>query len=459
MIKRITCALLSGLTCLLWSCSSPSVTYRNLEVNAPFAMEPIRVAVFPANDFPITDYGAVRGRDVKSSQAIAQAIDACHAAGGGRVIIPEGDWLSGAIHLKSNVNLHLEEGANLYFSDDPYDYLPEVLTCWEGLECYNYSPLIYALECENIAVTGSGTLKPLMTMWQTWFPRTESHLQALAQLYHRMSTGASVGQRRMAGVENRLRPQLIHFNRCKNVQLERFSIRESPFWTIHLYMCEGGWVRNLDIRTRGANSDGIDLEKSRNFLVEECSFDLGNDAVVIKSGRNQDGWKTDMPSENIVVRHCTVYSGHSLLAIGSELSGGVRNVYMHDCKAPRILPRFFFIKTNHRRGGYVENIYLENVESGTTRRVLEIDTDVLYQWRDLVPTYETRITRIEGIHLKNVKCDSADAIFELKGDPREPIRHVNLENIHVKEVNQFISRVSHTEGLTEKNITFEELKN
>ena len=160
------------------------------------------------------------------------------------------------------------------------------------------------------------------------------------------------------------------------------------------------------------------------------------------------------PCENIVIRNCTILEGHTMLGIGSEISGGIRNIYMHNCSAPKSVHRFFFIKTNHRRGGFIENIYMENVSSGKTQRVMEIDTEVLYQWKDLVPTYERKLTRIENIHLKNVTCDSADAIYELKGNAELPIRNVEMKDIKVGTVNKFISKTDNVLGLTDKNISY-----
>jgi beta-galactosidase len=433
------------------------VPYDSVTVNAPFLMPFIRVFRFPQQDFSIADFGAVEGGETNNSHAIAQAIDACNKAGGGRVIIPAGTWATGPIHFRSNVNLHLEENAILSFTDNPNDYLPAVMTSWEGMECYNYSPLVYAFNCENIAITGKGMLKPQMTTWKKWFPRPQAHLEALKKLYTMASTDVPVEQRRMAEGDNNLRPHLIHFNRCKNVLLDGFSIRESPFWTIHLYLCDGGLVRHLNVKAHGHNNDGIDFEMSRNFLVEHCTFDQGDDAVVIKSGRNRDAWRLNTPCENIVIRHCNVLAGHTLLGIGSELSGGIRNIYLHDCSAPKSVDRFFFIKTNHRRGGFVENIYMKNVTSGTTQRLLEIDTDVLYQWKTLVPTYEERITRIEGVHLENVYCETTDAIYELKGDAKLPVKNVEIRNIHVGMVKQFVKKAIHVENITEENMKYDKI--
>lgn len=429
-------------------------TYEPVAVEAPFPMDSVTLCHFPDRDFVITRYGARQGGEALNTRAFARAVDACHRAGGGRVVVPAGEWLTGPIHLKSNVNLHLEEGAVVRFTDNPDDYLPAVMTSWEGLECYNYSPLVYAYGCENIAITGSGTLAPRMDTWRVWFKRPQAHLNALAQLYAMASTDVPVEDRQMARGENHLRPHLIHFNRCNHVLLDGFKIRQSPFWTIHLYLCNSGVVRNLDVQAHGHNNDGIDFEMSRNFLVERCTFDQGDDAVVIKSGRNRDAWRLNTPSENIVVRHCAIRKGHVLLGIGSEMSGGVRNVYMHDCTVPESVHRLFFLKTNHRRGGFIENIYLENIEAGDMLRVFEIDTDVLYQWKDLVPTYERKLTSIRGIHIRNVHCQSADAIYELKGEAEEPIREVFVDNVRVDTVRQFVNRIHHVEGLHENDVSY-----
>ncbi|MCD8102508.1 MAG: glycoside hydrolase family 28 protein [Alistipes sp.] len=440
---------------LLAACTGREPGYETITVDAPFDMEPIRLHIFPDRDFDITDYGAVPDGVTYNTGAIAAAIEACSDAGGGRVVIPSGRWFTGPVHLRSNVNLHLEEDAVLVFSDDPEDYLPAVMTSWEGMECYNYSPLVYAFGCENIAITGTGTLAPRMDTWKAWFGRPEPHMEALRDLKTMASTGVPVDERRMAVGQNNLRPHLIHFNRCGNIRLEGFSIRESPFWTIHIYMCDTGVLRDLDVRAHGHNNDGVDFEMSRNFLVEECVFDQGDDAVVIKAGRNQDAWRLDTPCENIVVRHCTINAGHTLLGIGSELSGGIRNIYMHDCDAPGDVHRLFFVKTNHRRGGFVENIYMKNVTAGSMLRALEIDTDVLYQWRDLVPTFETRLTRIDGIHMDDVYCGKADAIYEINGDEGLPVNNVHIGNLHVDTVRYFIGEAINVQDFTVENLTYD----
>jgi polygalacturonase len=457
--RRLLLALVLSVTVPPLHAQAAAVTHEEISVKAPFPMPVIKVPVFPKNEFPITKYGAQKGSD--SSEAIRKAIAACHEAGGGSVIIPEGEWLTGKIHFKSNVDLHLENGAVLTFCDDPADYLPAVRTSWEGFECFNYSPLIYAFDCENIAITGGGKLEAKMGTWREWAGRPPAHMEALKRLYTMGSTNVPVEQRQMAEGENHLRPQFIQFNRCKNALIENVRIRNSPFWTIHLLLCDSAVVRGLDIHAHGHNNDGIDPEMTRNLLIENCRFDQGDDAIAIKSGSNQDGWRLNVPAENIVIRGCTIVEGHQLCAIGSELSAGIRNVYVHDCKFvnEKYQPmNLLFIKTNLRRGGFVENIHMENIEAGRVKQsVLGIETDVLYQWKTLVPTYEERITKIGGIHISNIKVAETGTPFRIEGDRREPVKAVTLDNISIGKVRGKKNDYTNAGDVKETNVTIGEL--
>ena len=432
-----------------------AISHDEIRIKAPFEMPAIQVPVFPKRDFVVSNYGAVAGSDI--SDAIRKAIAACHEAGGGRVLIPAGKWLTEKVHLKSNVNLHLEKDARLTFSTDPKDYLPAVQSSWEGFECFNYSPLVYAFNCENVAITGEGTLEAEMGTWKKWMSRPPAHMEALKKLYNHTSTNAPVEQRQMAEGENHLRPQFIQFNRCKNVLIEGVRIRNSPFWTIHLLLSESVVVRGIDIYAQGHNNDGIDPEMTRNLLIEDCVFDQGDDAIAIKAGSNHDGWRLDTPTENVVIRNCTVRNGHQLVAIGSELSGGIRNVYVHDCTFENTLGKkpfnLLFIKTNHRRGGFVENIHMERINAKATRdSVFGIETDVLYQWRDLVPTHETRITRIRGIHVRDIRLEETQTPFRILGDKRLPVEDVTLENITVDKAGHPKGRIENAKNVREENV-------
>ena len=368
-----------------------------------------------------------------AANPIQGEIDAVAARGGGRVVVSEGEHFSdGPIRLRSNVELHLEDGAKLVFSDDPAKYLPAVPTSWEGVECLNYSPLVYAYGCTNVAITGKGTIAPKMKFWRKWFGREAGHRAATRKLYDWCSFLTPVDERDLTKLpESNVRPHLIQFNRCKDVRLEGFRIRESPFWTIHLYLCDGVVARGLDVYAHGHNNDGIDIEMTKNVLVENCRFDQGDDAIVIKAGRNQDAWRLATPSENIEVRNCTVVNGHVLLGIGSEMSGGVRNVYLHDCILESEVFRLFYVKTNERRGGFVENIRMENVTAKKVRfGVMDVETDVLYQWRNF-PTHEVRVTPVRNLSMKNVTVEEADRLVHILGDKRLPVDGVSLENVRV----------------------------
>lgn len=433
-------------------------TYKEIRVEAPFQMPAIKEYVFPQKDFSIVRYGAKAGGVKDNTKAIAKAINACHKAGGGRVVIPAGTWLTGPIHLKSNVNLYLSEGAVVSFTDDPKAYLPAVQTSWEGMECYNYSPLVYAFQCKNIAITGKGMLKPKMETWRKWFARPQAHMEASRKLYTMASTDVPVEKRQMAEGENHFRPHLIQFNRCENVLLDSFKIRESPFWTIHMLMCRNGIARNLDVYAHGHNNDGIDLEMTQDFLVENCTFDQGDDAVVIKSGRNQDAWRTHTPTQNVVIRNCNIVNGHVLLGIGSEISGGVRNVYMTNCHVRSEVMRVFYVKTNHRRGAFVQNVYMENCSAKAAREaVVEIDPEVLYQWA-AVPTYATSITKIESLHVKDVECGQAKGIVKLIGDLRLPPRDITVKNVRVGRITGFLDKIENVQDVKLANITYDKFE-
>lgn len=253
-----------------------------------------------------------------------------------------------------------------------------------------------------------------------------------------------------------MRPHLIQFNRCTNVQLDGFKIRESPFWTIHLYMCKDVWAHDLDVYAHGHNNDGIDVEMTSHAIIEDCVFDQGDDAVVLKAGRNQDAWRLASPTQDIVVRNCNVVQGHCLLGIGSEMSGGVRRVYMHDCHSSDAVYRLFYIKTNHRRGGFIEDITVENVSATKMQRVFEIDTDVMYQWRNIVPTFETAVTRIRNISIRNARAEEADAVYEIRGDERDPVQGVTIENVHVGKLTKFINNVEYVRDLNASGISWGE---
>lgn len=409
-----------------------------IRVKAPFSIPVLLIPDFRnCPTFPITDFGAVQGDKAKITKAIADAISAANAANGGTVVIPAGEWLTGKVHFKSNVCIQLNKSAVLLFDDNPTDYLPAVPVSWEGIECMNYSPLLYAYNCENIAITGEGKIKAKMDHWRKWFSRPRGHMNSLKRLYDLAYQNVPTLDRMMVNDSANLRPHLIHFNRCENIRFENFSIENSPFWTIHTYICKNVLLRNLNVYAHGHNNDGYDPEMTQNALVENCVFDQGDDAIAVKSGRDHEAWRLATPTRNLVIRNCTVKNGHQLLAIGSELSGGIENVFMKNCTVAQNAKMFHlvFIKTNERRGGFVKNIIVENVSSGDmSEGILGIETDVLYQWRNLMPTYDRVLTPISKVRLKNVKAGKVKFVSRILGEKELPVKDVRLKNVEATEI-------------------------
>ena len=409
----------------------------------PLLSLPIAIGVcapLVAADFPIDAYGA-KADGGKNTAAIAAAFAAAEQAGGGRVVVPRGLWRTGAVRLRPNCELHLAEGAVLEFSDDLDDYLPGVPVSWEGIECVNVSPLVYAYGCTNVAITGSGTLKAKMDFWWTWGgPRKPDCEVPNRKLKNEWSPkNVPIEQRQLWREPNaRFRPQFLHFNRCGRVRLEGVSLRGSPFWTVHLFMCDGVVVRGLDIDATGDdgriinNSDGIDIDSTRNVLVEDCTFCQGDDAVVLKSGKDFDGRRRATPTENVVVRNCTVRKGHNLAAIGSELSGGVRNVRISNCRITGPVSELLHIKTNPRRGGFVENIVIEDVETRELRAdVLGLTGRYYFGGPGEEAFDRDYLTPIRNIVLRGIHCTKTRRRVSLCGDYLLPAENISLVDVRV----------------------------
>ena len=320
----------------------------------PKILKQIVAPKFPRHDFVITDFGAVADGKTDCTTAIARAIGACAEKGGGRVVIPAGEFLTGPIHLKSNVNLHLETNSVLKFSTDPKAYLPAVFTRFEGIECYNYSPLIYAFGQKNVAVTGEGTLDGQAdeTNWLAW-----KRTGARAKLVKMADDNVPVEQRQF-GEDDHLRPSFVEFIRCQNVLIEGMKIRRSPMWEIHPLLSTNVTVRGVDILSHGANNDGCDPESCRDVLIEKCIFDTGDDCIAIKSGRDTDGRRVGVPSQNIIIRDCTMRDGHAGTAIGSEISGSCSNVFVENCEmsSPNLVCALR-LKSNAARGGVLAKYF------------------------------------------------------------------------------------------------------
>jgi len=388
----------------------------------PAILDRIHAPSFPNRDFSIAEFGAKPGES--ATAAIRAAIEACSAAGGGRVIIPAGEWKTGAIRLKSGVNLHLDDKATLQFSTDPTDY-PNVYSRFEGVECYNYSPLIYAFGEHDVAVTGSGTLDGQASdeNWWAWKTRREDP-KALNEMGQK---GVPVEQR-VFGPGHFLRPAFIETYRCRNVLVESVAMVRSPMWEIHPVLSENVTVRAVRIHSHGPNNDGCDPESSRDVLIENCIFDTGDDCIAIKSGRNNDGRRVNAASENIVIRGCSMQDGHGGVVIGSEVSGDCRNVFAEDCSmdSPQ-LARVLRLKSNAERGGAIENVHLRRIHVG---RVLEaiLTVDLLYE----EGAKGSHPPTIRHISLDQVTGDHVPRVLWIQGFPAATIDDISLRDCAFK---------------------------
>lgn len=343
----------------------------------------IKPPVFPRADFPITKFGAKPGLKNDSTDAIARAVSACSNAGGGRVTVPAGEFLTGAIHLRSNVNLYVAKDATLKFSTDTRKY-PIVFTRWEGMECMNFSPFIYAFGQTNIGVSGEGTLDGQANNehWWPWNGRPQygwkdgspNQRAARAKLYDMMEKGMPV-RYRVFGAGSYLRPNFIQPYKCRNVLIEGVRIVNSPMWEIHPVLCENVTVRRVRISSHGPNNDGCDPESCNGVLIEDCYFDTGDDCIAIKSGRNEDGRRIGVATENVIIRECEMKDGHGGVTVGSEISGGVRNVFAENCRMDSpSLDHALRVKNNASRGGLLENFYFRNISVGqVAHAVITID--------------------------------------------------------------------------------------
>ena len=438
---------------VLWMCSllAPIITVAQGwdEVKYKQIEQSIRMPKFAEKTFPITKFGAKTTHTAAQNQkAIQKAIDTCSKKGGGKVIIPAGEkFLTGAITLKDGVNLVVEEGATLEFAFQPELY-PIVETSWEGLECFNLSPCIYAFKAKDIAITGKGTIDGGGSN-DTWWPwngnprfgwkegmisqRIESRPRLLKNGEDGIPMYNEKGERtpeRVFGPQDGLRPQLVSFNKCDGILLEDVTLLRSPFWVIHPLHSTDITVRRVKMINDGPNGDGCDPECCDRVLIEDCYFNTGDDCIAIKSGRNRDGRERNMPSKNIIIRNCEMKNGHGGVVVGSEISGGCQNVYAHDCvmDSPE-LERVLRIKTNSCRGGVIENINMRNIKVGVCKEaVLKINTD--YEPKEICCRgyYPT----VRNVLMENVTCQKSQYGVMIVGYEADSlsytVNHITVRN-------------------------------
>lgn len=418
---------------------------------APEILRRITPPTFPDATFDITDYGAVGDGSTDCTGAIRAAVADCAQSGGGHVLVPAGTFLTGAIHLKSGVDLHLESGATIQGSTDLDQYLPNVYTRWQGIECYNYSPLVYANGQRDLAVTGSGTIDGQGTLapWHSW-----GSSGADWDLLQQMGADGVPVEQRQFGDGHKLRPNMVQFYGCENVLVSDLTLVNPPMWTLHPVLSRNVTVRNVTVHSTISNGDGCDPECSSDVHISGCRFDTNDDCIAIKAGRDADGRRVNVPSQDIVVENCDFSGRWGGITIGSEMSGGVRNVFARDCRInPADFPGRYPVKyalygkTNQARGGYIEDIYLKDFTgAGVERQAIYVTMN--YSGGD----DQTFFPTVERIAVQGMLIDGAQAVLYLDGLATDHLVDVTVANSEFSDVTGQ-DTVDNTDDLTLFHVT------
>lgn len=440
--------------------------YTGIEFQMPYVQEP----VIPANTVSITDFGAQTGGQFLCTQAFADAISAVSKKGGGKVIVPRGIWLTGPITLKSNLEIHTETGSLIVFSTDKSLY-PLVETNFEGFDTWRCTSPVNGRNLENVAITGPGIIDGSGEAWRsvkrekltesqwkklvasgglvsengkTWYPSQQfinGEKVAEMNVPRNLKTKAEFEQ-----IRDFLRPVMISLISCKKVLIDGPTFQNSPAWCIHPLMCEDFTLRNTTVRNPwfSQNGDGIDIESCKNSIIHDSNFDVGDDAICIKSGKDKEGRDRGIPNENLIVKNCIVYHGHGGVTVGSEMSGGVRNLHVSNCTfiGTDVGLRF---KSNRGRGGVVENIYISDIEM-INIPTQAISFNLYYSGRsaseDLEAGEKASVEKLlpvtdetpqfKNIFIRDVNCKGALQGIYLQGLPEMMLENIRLENIRME---------------------------
>ncbi|MEZ0070679.1 glycosyl hydrolase family 28 protein [Planotetraspora sp. GP83] len=408
---------------------------------------------FPDRTFDITAYGAKPDNTTDCTAAFKNAIAACNAAGGGTVLVPgTGTFRTGKIHLLSNVNLHVNAGGTIRFRSDAASFLPNVFTRWQGIECYNYSPFIYAYGQTNVAITGPGTIDGNAAAGP-WFGFDDQRGPDWDRLQQMAVDGVPVNQRQF-GDGHYLKPNMIQLYNCTNILIEDVNIKNPAMWTIHPVLSRNVTVRNVKVYSRGAMVDGCDPESCSDVLIEGCSFDTGDDGTVIKSGRDIDGRRVGVPSENIVIRNNKYYGRWGAITVGSEMSGGVRNVFAQD---NQIFPgssyhSFYavYIKTNNRRGGVIDGIHVRNLTGGPCDRGgFFIDMNYSLTGPGFGPIVNPVV---QNITVDGLNIDKSPFAIKLSGSSASHIKNVTISNSTFTNITTAAPSISNADNVVLSNV-------
>ena len=395
----------------------------------------IELPTIPDYEINITRFGAKGDSVTDCKKAFDKAMQHLSKKNGGKLVVPPGVYtVNGPIHFTSSVELHMEKGAKIKFGTDPEDYLPMVRTSWEGTMVYNYSPLIYAQGQNNMAITGEGVIDGEgSATWAEWKSKEDPDKMLSREMNH---TKVPVEQRKF-GEGHFLRPQLLQFLECSNILLEGVRFQDSPFWCVHLLKSKSITIRGISYDAHNKNNDGVDLEYASDVLIENVAFDNADDNIAIKAGRDDEGRaNTGTPSENIIIRN-NRFKGLHALVIGSEMSAGVRNVFMENNEASGYLKRGIYFKTNSDRGGYIENILIDNLELMDTEDCIFMTANYHGEGSG------EHASKISNITLSNITCHQASNTgIVIEGYATKKVENVKLKDIRIQKSKN---------GLTVKN--------
>ncbi len=424
---------------LLLACASVHAAGYD-EARRDAVLKEITGARMPSETVSLLKFGAMGDGRKDCLPAFRKAMAQSKKKGGLHIVVPAGTYcLKGPIRFESNTCLELQEGATLRFDPNPAYYLPMVKTSWEGTFVQNYSPFIYAYNLHDVSIIGKGTIDGnAATTFATWRKDQKKALQLSRSQNHSQTPVAN----RNFGEGSWLRPQLIQFFGCRNVTLSDFFITNSPFWCVHLLKSENIICRSLRYDAKLVNNDGIDPEMSRNILIEDVYFNNGDDNVAIKSGRDNDGWTMGTPSENIIIRNCH-FKGLHAVVIGSEMSAGVRNVFVEDCDYAGYCKRGIYVKTNPNRGGFVENLYVRNCKFDEVEDLFYVTSMYAGEGMD-----DNHFTDVRNIYVENLSCRKARAAgIVLQGTEAKPISNVTFRGVNIGEVKNALS-MDNTDGVS-----------
>ena len=430
---------------LIFFKSNSQEDYTNSLVDVHTILAAISEPKFPEHTIHIRLADIKKG---ETNEFINQKIIECSKAGGGTVALLSGEYFcNGPIVFQSNVNLRLDEGAVLKFSQNPEDYLPVVFVRWEGTEAYNYSPFIYAREVKNIAITGKGVIDGnglAEKSFRDWRGKQKKDQNKIREMGR---DGVPVKDR-VFGEGHFLRPQLIHFIDCKNILLEDITVTNGAFWLIQPTYCENITIRGITVESRFINNDGVDVDSDTNVLIENCLFNTGDDFIAIKSGRDQDAWRVNKPSRNIVIRNCRSDECLHGISFGSEISGGAENVYAENLQFKKIRQYGVQFKSNKDRGGYIRNIVLNGIQIDSTNTCISFTNQYHSYSGGNSPT------AFENIRIENLNCKVAKArAISIVGLPEMPVTNVALDNVTIHNAGE-TSEIVNVKNMNWSNVNF-----